>query len=63
MPSGHLLFGLSAPGLDDILKARVTTLGPEEHTVVAENGAEKSNTWTIYDVGGSTNQRGEQCKW
>ncbi|KAF9480954.1 G-alpha-domain-containing protein [Pholiota conissans] len=45
------------PRPDDVLKARVTTLGPEQHTIVAESGSQKSNTWTIYDVGGSRSQR------
>ncbi|PPR01953.1 hypothetical protein CVT24_011102 [Panaeolus cyanescens] len=43
------------PRPDDVLKARVTTVGPEEHNIVAEHGAAKH--WTIYDVGGSRAQR------
>ncbi|KJA26908.1 hypothetical protein HYPSUDRAFT_36075 [Hypholoma sublateritium FD-334 SS-4] len=45
------------PRPEDVLKARVTTLGPEEHTIVAETGPQKANIWTIYDVGGSQSQR------
>ncbi|KAF8956308.1 guanine nucleotide binding protein, alpha subunit [Flammula alnicola] len=48
------------PGPDDVLKARVTTLGPEEHTIIAESGREKSKQWTIYDVAGS---RGQRAAW
>jgi hypothetical protein len=43
---------------DDVLKARVTTIGPEEHTIIAESGSQKAKQWTIYDVGGSQGQRG-----
>jgi len=46
------------PRPDDILKARVTTIGPEEHKIVAESGPDNSKVWTIYDVGGSRSQRG-----
>ncbi|KAH9477866.1 Guanine nucleotide-binding protein alpha-4 subunit [Psilocybe cubensis] len=45
------------PRPDDVLKARVNTLGPEEHTIVAESGSEKEKHYTIYDVGGSRSQR------
>ncbi|KAF9530040.1 guanine nucleotide binding protein, alpha subunit [Crepidotus variabilis] len=45
------------PQPDDILKARVTTFGPEEHTIVVESGPDSSKEWTIYDVGGSRSQR------
>ena len=43
---------------EDVLKARVTTIGPEEHVIRAESGSERSKKWTIYDVGGSRSQRG-----
>jgi len=45
------------PRPEDVLKARVTTIGPEEHIVVAEGGPDASKRWTIYDVGGSQSQR------
>jgi len=45
------------PRPDDILKARVTTTGPEEHIIIAESGLEKAKHWTIYDVGGARSQR------
>ncbi|KDR68446.1 hypothetical protein GALMADRAFT_231412 [Galerina marginata CBS 339.88] len=48
------------PRPDDVLKARVTTIGPEEHTIIAESGSEKAKQWTIYDVGGS---RGQRAAW
>jgi len=43
---------------DDVLRARVTTIGPEEHTIAAEGFNGSGKQWTIYDVGGSRNQRG-----
>ncbi|KIM42104.1 hypothetical protein M413DRAFT_70485 [Hebeloma cylindrosporum] len=48
------------PSPDDVLKARVTTIGPEEHTIIAESGSQKAKQWTIYDVGGS---RGQRAAW
>lgn len=42
----------------DVLKARVATIGPEEHTIIAESGSQKAKQWTLYDVGGSRGQRG-----
>ncbi|THH32534.1 hypothetical protein EUX98_g1599, partial [Antrodiella citrinella] len=46
----------------DILKARLQTVGVEEHVVVVEDGehpfsAEVGQTWLFYDVGGSRHQR------
>jgi hypothetical protein len=50
---------LTSIASDDIFKARVATLGPEVHTIVAEDFNEGvANRLTIYDVGGSRNQRG-----
>jgi len=46
------------PRPEDVLKARVTTIGPEEHIIVAESGSDSSKRWTIYDVGGCQSQRG-----
>ncbi|EAU82769.1 hypothetical protein CC1G_10888 [Coprinopsis cinerea okayama7 len=43
---------------EDVLKARVTTVGPEEHVIHCENVADSSaKEWVIYDVGGSRSQR------
>jgi guanine nucleotide-binding protein subunit alpha len=42
---------------DDVLKARVTTMGPEEHVIRDERDPD-AKEWTIYDVGGSRSQRG-----
>ena len=53
MPPPHLLITLA----DDVLKARVTTMGPEEH-VIRDERAPDAKEWTIYDVGGSRAQRG-----
>lgn len=43
---------------DDVLRARVTTVGAEAHTIIAECFNGRGKQWTIYDVGGSRNQRG-----
>jgi len=48
------------PRPDDVLIARVTTIGPEQHTIIAEKGSEKAKHWTIYDVGGA---RGQRAVW
>lgn len=48
--------------LEDVLKARVTTIGSEEHIIVAESGSDSSKRWTIYDIGGSRSQRGKVPK-
>ncbi|KAF8067639.1 guanine nucleotide binding protein, alpha subunit [Lyophyllum atratum] len=45
------------PSPDDILRARVTTIGPEEHYINVESAGESSKGWVIYDVGGSRSQR------
>ncbi|KAJ7853736.1 guanine nucleotide binding protein, alpha subunit [Mycena leptocephala] len=44
------------PTPDDILRARVHTVGPEEHFISME-GSENLKSWTVYDMGGSTSQR------
>ncbi|KAK7018993.1 guanine nucleotide binding protein, alpha subunit [Favolaschia claudopus] len=44
------------PTPDDILRARVHTVGPEEHFIHME-GTENLKSWTVYDMGGSTSQR------
>lgn len=44
----------------DVLKARVTTVGPEEHVIRDEKDPD-AKEWTIYDVGGSRSQRGMIC--
>ncbi|KAJ7207052.1 guanine nucleotide binding protein, alpha subunit [Mycena pura] len=45
------------PTPDDILRARVHTVGPEEHVINLETGSENVKSWSVYDVGGSTSQR------
>ena len=42
------------------MKARVSTIGPEEHIIVPENPSDASaKEWVVYDVGGSRSQRGK----
>ncbi|KAF7972800.1 hypothetical protein HWV62_16980 [Athelia sp. TMB] len=48
------------PTADDILRARVQTMGPEEHHVVMEHPVTdrlRGETWLFFDVGGSRSQR------
>ncbi|KAF4616777.1 hypothetical protein D9613_008643 [Agrocybe pediades] len=45
------------PTPNDVVRARVTTQGPEEHVIVPEINTDRSKNWTIYDVGGSRAQR------
>ncbi|KAK7683158.1 hypothetical protein QCA50_013831 [Cerrena zonata] len=51
------------PTTPDILRARLQTIGVEEHTLVFEAGegqsaaAQPGKTWLFYDVGGSKGQR------
>ncbi|KAJ2915140.1 hypothetical protein MD484_g5273, partial [Candolleomyces efflorescens] len=43
---------------EDVLKARVTTIGPEAHVIHDEKEIDSNaREWTIYDVGGSRSQR------
>ncbi|EIN08788.1 P-loop containing nucleoside triphosphate hydrolase protein [Punctularia strigosozonata HHB-11173 SS5] len=48
------------PTADDILRARLQTLGVEEHRLVMETSAEAGKEWIIYDLGGS---RGQRATW
>lgn len=41
------------PSDDDIMRARLRTIGVQEHHVTFENGRETGHEWLIYDVGGS----------
>ena len=43
--------------VDDILRARLTTTGVEEHRLVIEKGPDCGMEWIIYDVGGFRSQR------
>ncbi|KZT28152.1 G-alpha-domain-containing protein [Neolentinus lepideus HHB14362 ss-1] len=48
------------PTPEDILKARLQTMGVEEHHLIMETGqfsTESGREWVIYDVGGSRGQR------
>ncbi|PCH39013.1 G-protein alpha subunit [Wolfiporia cocos MD-104 SS10] len=45
------------PTDDDIVRARLRTLGVEEHRFTMESGALPGSEWYIYDVGGSRNNR------
>ncbi|TFK41558.1 guanine nucleotide binding protein, alpha subunit [Crucibulum laeve] len=45
------------PTTEDILKARVTTIGPEEHVIRSERNSETARDWIIYDLGGCRSHR------
>jgi guanine nucleotide-binding protein subunit alpha len=45
------------PTDDDILRARLRTVGVQEHKISLELGPERGQDWYIYDVGGSRSQR------
>ncbi|KAL4248987.1 P-loop containing nucleoside triphosphate hydrolase [Abortiporus biennis] len=45
------------PTDDDIVRARLRTLGVEEHRFTMESGAYPGSEWYIYDVGGSKSNR------
>ncbi|KAI0645404.1 G-protein alpha subunit [Trametes meyenii] len=45
------------PTTDDILRARIRTVGVEEYPMTMETAAEKGTEWVFYDVGGQRNQR------
>ncbi|EIM83217.1 G-alpha-domain-containing protein [Stereum hirsutum FP-91666 SS1] len=45
------------PTDEDVLKARLKTMGVVEHSFTLSSGASKGMNWKIYDVGGARNQR------
>ncbi|KAF8602136.1 guanine nucleotide binding protein, alpha subunit [Ceratobasidium sp. AG-I] len=45
------------PTDDDVLRARLKTLGVVEHHFALDRGTEKGVDWRIYDVGGARGQR------
>ncbi|KAJ3722278.1 guanine nucleotide binding protein, alpha subunit [Lentinula raphanica] len=45
------------PTNDDVLKARLKTMGVVEHSFLIPSGANRGSQWKIYDVGGARNQR------
>ncbi|KAG9076464.1 hypothetical protein FS749_011766 [Ceratobasidium sp. UAMH 11750] len=45
------------PTDDDVLRARLKTLGVVEHHFALDRGAEKGIDWRIYDAGGARSQR------
>ncbi|KIK71558.1 hypothetical protein GYMLUDRAFT_33765 [Collybiopsis luxurians FD-317 M1] len=45
------------PTNDDVLKARLKTMGVVEHSFLVPSGVNRAAQWKIYDVGGARNQR------
>ncbi|KAH8112901.1 G-alpha-domain-containing protein [Phellopilus nigrolimitatus] len=48
-----------APSDDDVVRARLRTLGVQEHPLVFEAGPDPGREWIIYDVGGSRSLRAQ----
>lgn len=46
-----------SPSNQDVLNARLKTIGVVEHLFQLENGGEKGVDWRIFDVGGHRDQR------
>ncbi|KAI5120532.1 hypothetical protein M0805_004540 [Coniferiporia weirii] len=47
------------PSDDDIIRARLRTVGVQEHSIILETGSEVGREWMIYDVGGSRSLRAQ----
>jgi len=45
------------PSDDDVIRARLRTLGVQEYKIKFENGPTQGSEWLIHDVGGSRTQR------
>jgi len=53
----RILVGHYQPSDEDVIRARLRTMGVQEHKFVFETGLESGREWRIYDVGGSRPQR------
>lgn len=47
------------PSDDDIIRARLRTVGVQEHSLILDSGPEPGREWLIYDVGGSRSLRAQ----
>ncbi|EJD01920.1 G-alpha-domain-containing protein [Fomitiporia mediterranea MF3/22] len=47
------------PSDDDVIRARLRTVGVQEHSLVFDSGPEPGREWLIYDVGGSRSLRAQ----
>ena len=45
------------PTIDDVLHARIQTIGIAEHAFVVNHGSNRTVQWKLYDVGGARGQR------
>ncbi|KAF8510274.1 guanine nucleotide binding protein, alpha subunit [Gautieria morchelliformis] len=45
------------PSDDDVIRARLRTMGVQEHRFTFERGVDSGREWRIYDVGGARSQR------
>jgi guanine nucleotide-binding protein alpha-1 subunit len=55
-PAFHLTDGLNY-GTDDILRARLKTIGAVEHRFYIDGKSSVPRDWIVYDVGGARTQR------
>ena len=46
-----------SPSDDDVIRARLRTIGVQEHRIVLDSGPEPGREWHIFDVGGSRTSR------
>jgi len=45
------------PSDDDVIRARLRTMGVQEHRFTFERGSDSGREWRVYDVGGAQSQR------
>ncbi|KAF8577131.1 G-alpha-domain-containing protein [Ramaria rubella] len=45
------------PSDDDVIRARLRTMGVQEHRFTFERGFESGREWRVYDIGGARSQR------
>jgi hypothetical protein len=55
--SSSLRYLLTGYTLDDILRARIKTIGVTEHKLTIHTGVSVPGDWLVYDVGGSRTHR------
>ncbi|KLO18972.1 G-alpha-domain-containing protein [Schizopora paradoxa] len=54
---------LYAPTDEDVIRARLRTMGVQEHRIKMENGPYQGREWVVYDVGGARSQRAQWAKY
>lgn len=54
---------LYTPTDEDVIRARLRTMGVQEHRIKMESGPYQGREWVIYDVGGARSQRAQWAKY